>query len=263
MNKNQCKICKTCRLTVLIVSILAAAIASWTYANGSYDKITDTSHSKTTKSSLQPYTASYSIKKHGATIALLSYQVKAQDSGWHITTHAKPKGLAALLTNQTADEESQLAVKQNQLLPLTYARTHSKEGEKRNIKINYDWTKKQADYAEGTENHTLTLQEPTYDSLSLQLAMMQDLSTGPDSLQYHVIDDGKIEVQKYDRVAEEQLRINGKSMQTISLQRQYGNKETRMWFAPELNYLLVKMQKYRKGKLKSDLLLNQTDIAQP
>ena len=216
---------------------------------------------KTEHDTLVPYTATYAMKKKGSTIAELSYELKQEQGQWILNTFAKPKGLAAMLTNQTITEKSVMALNADIVQPISYSRTPSNVSDVKNLQQKIEYQHKQAQYSKGDSSTTLALKGTTYDSLSLQTAFMLDAMQHKNSVAYQVIDDGQIETQQYQKSGKETVTTRPNThYETIKYTRQYGNKEIHMWFASEYNYLLVKMQKFRKGKLKSELVLTKSNI---
>lgn len=235
-------------LSQLYYSITIIALCSNpVFANGEYKP----------KPELKPYKATYHVKKKGSVIAELTYQLKQDAESWKLNTAAKPKGLAALVSNLTIKEESLFKLQHGLVSPISYSLAPSQKNSK-NPPVKIEYKPAKANHSSGSTNTTLTHEGPAYDSLSLQTQLMLDAQQNKANIDYQVIDDGQLQNQQYTKQAEELVSISRKQKhKAVKYSRSYGNKEVHMWFAPELNYLLVKMQKYRKGKLKSELVLKK------
>lgn len=77
---------------------------------------------------------------------------------------------------------------------------------------------------------------------------------------YQIIDDkGGNDQQHFRRVASETLTLPYGEVEALKVERVRKTKkrETIYWFAPELNYVLVKMQQRKEGDEVATLLLEQ------
>ena len=86
--------------------------------------------------------------------------------------------------------------------------------------------------------------DDTTDDLALSLWLQCALSQGETDISVQVGDDRKVEQQHYQVIGEERLRIDGKRLDTIKVQRlrePSSPRQTYMWFAPSLNYTLVQL----------------------
>mgnify|MGYP000321349189 FL=1 len=82
------------------------------------------------------------------------------------------------------------------------------------------------------------------DKLSVSLALQCSLQTGKRDIKLQVADERSLEAHRYRVVGQEQLKIDGKQIETVKVQRQRGansKRQTYMWFAPQHDYLLVQL----------------------
>ncbi|WP_290538701.1 MULTISPECIES: DUF3108 domain-containing protein [Alcanivorax] len=82
------------------------------------------------------------------------------------------------------------------------------------------------------------------DELSVSLALQCALQTGKRDIKLQVADERSLEAHRYRVVGQEQLKIDGKQIETVKVQRQRGansKRQTYMWFAPQHDYLLVQL----------------------
>lgn len=82
------------------------------------------------------------------------------------------------------------------------------------------------------------------DELSVSLALQCSLQTGQRDIKLQVADERSLEAHRYRVVGEEKLKIDGKQIETVKVQRQRGansKRQTYMWFAPQHDYLLVQL----------------------
>lgn len=82
------------------------------------------------------------------------------------------------------------------------------------------------------------------DPLGLQIQVRQDLKAGKKEMKYYMVHKGKVLIDRYRVVESEPLKIEGKTYDTIKLEKvrpDTSDRETYMWMAPELDYALVRL----------------------
>lgn len=87
------------------------------------------------------------------------------------------------------------------------------------------------------------------DELSVSLALQCALERGEQEIELDVADEKSLETQRFRVVGEETLKIDGKRLDTIKVQRVRGDnsaRQTFMWFAPKHHFLLVQLQQKNK-----------------
>jgi hypothetical protein len=235
---------------LLLITLALFAAAGW--ANG------DTSQTE----ALRPYTASYTLKTKGMTIANITYQLQVQGKQLLFSSKAEPKGLAKLISYQAIIEHVVLEINHEQLRPLQYKRQHgdTNNGKVENLQVIYDWKLGTATIKSNGSNLTIDLEGGLWDEASIQLAIMHDLQQESVSLFYRVIDNPEIKEHHYQTEGKETIKTKIGQYTTLKVVRKHGKRQTIMWFAPELNYLLVKTQRYKEGKLKSEMLLQSAKL---
>ena len=92
--------------------------------------------------------------------------------------------------------------------------------------------------------HNYPITDQATDELSVSLALQCSLQAGERDIKLQVADERSMEAHRYRVVGEEQLKIDGKLVETVKVQRQRGansKRQTYMWFAPQHDYLLVQL----------------------
>ena len=105
-------------------------------------------------------------------------------------------------------------------------------------------------------------QEAHLNNLTSQIKLQSDLINQVQLLSYAVIRRGKIKLLNYTIIGEEFLKTELGIINTLKLKRtrQKNNRETFLWFAPQWNYLLVKLEQKEKGGENYTMLLREGSL---
>ncbi len=206
---------------------------------------------------LKSYTANYVLRKAGMTIASLRQQLSVQNEHLEFTTYTKPKGIAALISSKPVSERNLIYISGGEINPELYSRryTGKNDAKIKDMDIDYSKDPDNALVTVAGKKYKFRNEENLWDERSVIIATMYDLYQNKTDLNYLVIDDSELKEYHYTVESGERLDTAIGEQQAVKIVRLHGNRETYMWFAPELNYLLLKVRSYRKGKLKSELLL--------
>jgi len=211
---------------------------------------------------LQPYAAEYVLRKKGFTVGLLQYHLTQQPAGYVFTAEARPTGLATLFSRASIREKSILEWNNGTLVPQWYNRSYDgKPDDKiKNMQINYNRQSGLAEILLGNEKLEFKINGGLWDTSSVQVALMHDLALGRQQLDYRVIDNDKLVEHHYSILGTEEIESNTGPHQTLKLEYRNGSRQTLFWCDVNRGYIPVKMQRYKKGKLDSELLLQSLTV---
>ena len=201
---------------------------------------------------LKPFTAHYAstwdvgLKIAGKAIRQLQH---TNDGNWQFSLSAK--ALIAKL-----NEQSILTVKENQLLPLRYQYQRKILNNKTDLSIDFDWQQGHAT-THSSNSWSMPITPPLQDKLSVQLQLQRDLAqakqvnTG-DQLSYEVAAGGQVEAFNYRVIGNETIDTPMGTMEAIKIERlrsETSNRLTYIWFAPKLDFHVVRiLQQEPDGK---------------
>lgn len=142
-------------------------------------------------------------------------------------------------------EETQLHW--NGCLPVPSHYSRSKSNLLRNSIIDeqvFDWTRQQVVTRHKDDNTKLSISAPSYDPLSVQLALRCDLIADRKSFEYTVIYKQKLNRYVFKVIGTEKLQTPLGLLSTIKVIRSNNRdgKQTSLWFAPQLDYALVRLE---------------------
>ncbi|WP_458576350.1 DUF3108 domain-containing protein [Aliamphritea spongicola] len=126
--------------------------------------------------------------------------------------------------------------------------------------MSFDWQNHQANSQITDDPWQLDVPTGALDKLSYQLQLRLDLINGREALEYKVADDGKLKTYRFVREGEEDITTELGTFKAVKLRRDRGTnskRQTWIWFAPELNYQLVKLLQSEKDGKQYSLVLKE------
>jgi hypothetical protein len=159
--------------------------------------------------------------------------------------------------NSRVSERSVLKTDQGQLRVQRYDMLLSVFGIEREDHANFDWENRLIS-TRGRRERELPLDDDHFDPLGHQLALRCDLAQGRQEVSYQVVRKGKVKRYLFRRVGTESLDTALGRIQTVVVELVHDTDEqsTRIWVAPSLNHLLVKLhQRDDEDDLDSTLQL--------
>lgn len=196
---------------------------------------------------LPEFQAYYSAYKGSLRIAQSVVRLQRTGARFVYTSVTEPVGILALFRHDEVSERSVWQPHNGGVRPLEYQYLHKRSAKDRNVELRFDW--KQGEVANTVQGHTWTMDIPdgTLDKFSVQLAVMLDLEQErqQDPLHYQVADGGKLKLYRFRRLGMEHIQTRAGEFEAVKLQRlrrQDNDRETYIWCAPSLHYLIVRME---------------------
>jgi hypothetical protein len=152
--------------------------------------------------------------------------------------------------------------KNGSIAEIEYKLTKSVLGVKKEELLTYDQSLGVAKYRAKKKKRQIFKQEAHLNNLTSQIKLQSDLINQVQLLSYAVIRRGKIKLLNYTIIGEEFLKTELGIINTLKLKRtrQTNNRETFLWFAPQWNYLLVKLEQKEKGGENYTMLLREGSL---
>jgi hypothetical protein len=188
---------------------------------------------------MTPYDASYTTKYQKLTMEGTRQLKRLNNGAYRLVNDAKAMG-------GSITERTTFSVTPQGFRVKRYDMTRSILAIKREYHTRYDWESGQARVS-GHVEATLPLDQPLHDLLSYQLALRCDIEQGHDEMSYPLIARNKIRTYQFARRGTETLQTALGSLETIVVDRVRDSDDkrtTRIWLAPELNHILVKLEQY-------------------
>lgn len=129
----------------------------------------------------------------------------------------------------------------------------------------FDWDKMIVKNNEKNREHDITDYPQIQDQLTAQLQLWVDLKAGKTEMEYFVADNGDVDDYQFAVMGEETIDTeNFGKVDTIKVWRvreEGSPRSTYMWFVPEWDYLLVRLEQREDGGEDFDIFLEKADIA--
>lgn len=157
-----------------------------------------------------------------------------------------------LIFSDKRSETAIVNIENDQVIPFSYDYQREGTGRDKYYKWQYDLVGKTAKDLKNDKKITLDFTDGLLDKLSYHLQNRIDLINNPQQKRfvYPVISTkGSVKNYEYQYDGEEELILPYGLIKTIRLKREITAKKrvTYAWFAPELNYLLVKLYQVKSG----------------
>jgi hypothetical protein len=197
-----------------------------------------------------PFTANYSVlhksKRVGTAIRALEI---LPDNTYRYNYSTD---IEWLIFDDRRAEESIITIQDNNVVPQHYKYTREGTGRDKFYEWSFDIANNSATDIKKNKTQSIDFPDNVQDSLSYHLQHRLNLIKNPDqkSFVYPVIKtSGKVRNYAYEFDGKEEIMLPYGLVKTIKLKREVIDKKrvTYAWFAPELNYLLVRLYQVKGG----------------
>lgn len=233
-----------------LIVLLAATLLAVAAGQASADKL------------LTPHTAEYKVK-----ISLLGGRLSTRLSrvgDTYVATHlVEPTGLAGAIAGGDIFAESVFRAEGDGIVPLHYRGDDELSSDKLRVDIDFDWDSGRAtgQYQTKDDPAPVAVDDPIdpsiHDPVSIQYELMVDLANGGSEEQYVLYEHDRIRPLVISRVGTRQIKTAAGTFDTVGIRHQAGSssRSTTLWFAEELGWLPVMIERHRKGKLQMEATL--------
>lgn len=135
--------------------------------------------------------------------------------------------------------------------PISYVATSKRPlKEETRQTLEFDWAHKKAEYKSKDEQKSFNLDSAVYDPISFFFEARCDLMAGKKQFAYPLINKGRQKTQTYKVVGTQVVKTGLGDFEALIVERVRGSKkrQTRLYVAPGLDYLLVKIE-HQEGRL--------------
>jgi hypothetical protein len=207
---------------------------------------------------LQPFRATYSatLDTGVAITADATRELKQlEDGSWVFSSQAQ-----ALVASQS--EETRFTYSSHGIQPQEYRYRRKVLGRKRAADLSFDWTHNRVTTRIKNKPWQMDVPSATQDKLSYQLQLRLDLAAGKRELLYPVADGGPLSEYRFRVLGEETVTTPEGDYVALKVERVRETdspRTTHIWFAPALDYLIVKLHQTESDGKEYGLLLNHVE----
>jgi len=199
--------------------------------------------------SFKPYEAVYQVSAKGFNVGKAYFSLKQLEDGtWKYSSNAKPSGFAAMFTSDTVSEISHFKLAESRVIPL--GSEYKRKGKKKEHTITtYDWENNTGTFTRNGKTKDVLLTPAHQDRTTIVPALMWDAANQVAETRHPVIDK-RMRTRHHKAMPEGTTKLkNLGKVKTIHYRQTDDTKRTvDAWIAPELNYLPVRVEQFRKGK---------------
>ncbi|WDE10056.1 DUF3108 domain-containing protein [Thalassomonas haliotis] len=212
---------------------------------------------------VKPFTASYSIIHKDDPVGTASRQLSYQDDG--SARYSYSTDIEWLIFSDTRKESSIVQLKDNKVIPKHYKYDREGTGRNKHYEWQYDVAGNSAFDVKEQQAIKADFSQNLQDPLSYHLQNRLNLLAHPEQKHfvYPVIkSSGKIKNYVYQYDGEEELLLPYGIIKTVKFKREVVDKKriTYAWFAPELDYLLVKLFQVKAGVKQFEAQLTELKV---
>lgn len=210
---------------------------------------------------LTPFKATYKVITEGS-VSLKGEGIRTlqqdKDGQWIFSSNA-----SALFAR--INESSRFTLSGQQITPSEYLYSRKVLGKTRKAKLSFDWSSNTVINDVNDKPWTMNISPGVMDKLSYQLQLQQDLARGADTFSYRIADGGHLKEYAFNIIGQEEIDTPAGRFNAVHAQRIYDpakkERSTHIWFAPALNYQLIKfLQEEDDGKTFSLLLTDYKQL---
>lgn len=203
----------------------------------------------------QPFTATYSASYRGIEAGNLTFSLEYNEAtGRYIyETTADPSFLARLVVSRAAVERSEMLIDEHGVRPLEWRFEDGNARDAKDGALTFDWQNGRVSGTIEREKIELPTEPGLQDRLSIQIYVTTALLRGTEPGTIPMIDDNRIKRYTYTRKGTETVDTALGELDTVIYEstREGSSRVARFWMAPKLQYLPVRAEQERKGKVET------------
>ncbi len=210
---------------------------------------------------LKPFEADYIGYRKGQKIGTAKQKLEHVSGNQYRLSY---QSLASLffLTDKRY-ETSHFVLKDNELIPQQYTYVRKGTGKDKSLDLQFDVEQKIVNSKKGDVFEW----DGELDNLLYRFHFQQSLMSSQQEFEYRIINNrAQYKTYKFKILGEEKLTLPYGEIDTLKVQivRASSSKRTTyIWFAPSLDYTMVRIEQYKEGKQQADVQLSSYSALTP
>jgi hypothetical protein len=211
------------------------------------------------------FKARYEVRKAGITLGRADLRFAQPLPGrYRYSLHTRASGLARLLFSSEVYEQSHGRILDDGFRPDFYRYKRSGDDKARVAELRFDWLDLEVVNDVADYPWRMDITHDTIDRVIGPLQLMHDLAErdgDDDQLVYRIADGGQLKTYLLTIEGTEMIDTPMGAFEAIRIRRRDtdSNRETRLWCAPELDYLAVRVEQHEDGDQNFRLSLAALD----
>ena len=213
---------------------------------------------------LQEFTARYQVRFYGISGGQLQLKLTRGSAAneYVYESSADPSLLGGLVISSGARERCLFQVDGTTIKPLKFDSDDGKKGDEKDSHIEYDWAQNRLIGRSEQVDFNQELPPRIQDHMSIQIAVILALRKGEELGTYSLLDGGEVKRFAYTKEGEGTVKLKNRTLNAVIVRSaradDQGGRVTRYWHAPELDFLPVRAERSRNGKI--DLTMELVDL---
>ena len=211
-----------------------------------------------------PFEVEYDVGNNMISAGSATLQLARQGDEWIYSLKTKPTGVFKLTGKGKIQEVSVFSIGKSTdtltLQPQRYTYRQDEEA-RRSVDAWFDWDDNQLTYKRRGKEVTEGFSDPLLDRLSVTLTVMDALRTDSfEQAELKVFDNGRVKTMLFANEGEENVPTKMGDLKTIRVRSNAvgsSSRHTTTWFAPDLDFVPVKIEQYKRDKLVARLTLTK------
>jgi len=162
------------------------------------------------------------------------------------------------------NEGSLFRLQDGQPVPINYFFNRNALGKARETRLNFDWANQQITGSYRNKAVNLPLSDGILDKSTYQIALQADVAAGKQTMSYPIVDGNEIETLSFRVAGEEVVKTEAGSIAAIKVERvreaDKNARQTRLWFAKDWDFLLVRLEQVEKDGKAYQIMLKQGTV---
>jgi hypothetical protein len=211
----------------------------------------------------RPFSATYAVTYRGIGAGTITFDFARDDATGHYIyeTHASPTALARLFVSKAAMERSVMEIDDAGTRPIEWRLDDGKSGKEDDGELRFDWSRNMVTGVVEGETIELATEPGTQDRSSISIAVTTALLRGIEPGTIPLIDDNRIKRYVYTKKETATVDSALGKIDTVIYEsmREGSNRTSRFWMAPSLEFLPVRAEQIRKGKVETVMILQKVE----
>lgn len=201
----------------------------------------------------RPFHATYAVQWKGLNAGTSTLELRRTgEQSWSYASRNVARGIFRIAIPDAVTQSSELRYRDGAPQPLRYRADDGGEATDRDVSLDFDWARMRVTGRAEDAAVDLPVPADAQDPMSVQLAQMHAAATGGTPVRFHTVDKDEVKTYDFVRTGSQKLATALGELDTeiYESRRDGSSRLIRIWMAPSLDYLPVRAERRRDGKVE-------------
>ena len=199
------------------------------------------------------FESEFNAYRHDKKIGTAKLKLSEKQSGQYELTYSSK--VSRFFLSDKRSEKTTFEYKNNQIVPLTYSFSRKGTGPNKALDVEFD-----------SKNKLIKIEQQDdlkwngeYDNQLFRIDISRQLFLGKKSFEYHFLNyRGQKRKYEIEVVETELLKLPYGDIEAVKVKvkRESNKRQTFAWFAPSIDFVLVRIQQFKEGEEQGDIRLS-------